>query len=275
MSNSLVRFWDSFKIGEAPYIHPKDKNYKFKKGRSKGQTILETDCVHKNAMDFKAFLKSKSFGNDKDTGFHLSILPSPYKGDLKRAKIFILLLNPGLSYTDYYGERRGDGNLTRKLKANLKQKLGKSKFPFIWLDPGLCWHAGFVWWESKLRNVLRKIAKNDSKSSYNEALQRLSQKIACIEIVPYHSLKFKNSSFLHELPSVKAAKNFVLKNLLPRAERGEITLIVTRQSKAWGLKKLKEKIIVYEGGQTRGASLGSCTEGGKAILQKFGIEPKC
>ena len=268
MSNSLVHFWEKFKIGEAPYIHPDDMSYKFKKG----QTFLERDCVHKDEIDFRAFLKSERFGNDEDTKYHLSNLPSPYKGDLERADIYILLLNPGLSYTDYYGEYHSDSSLRRRLEANLRQDLGKTEFPFTWLDPNLCWHAGFMWWERKLRKVLRKIADKNHKGSYIDAMRSLSRRLACVEIVPYHSLKFKNSSFLHELPSVKAAKSFVRKTLLPGLESDNRTLIVTRQSKEWGLEKLDGKVIVYEGGQTRGASLGPSTEGGRAILSRFGIE---
>jgi hypothetical protein len=47
-------------------------------------------------------------------------------------------------------------------------------------------------------------------------------------------------------------------------------LILTRQEKAWGLAPHKN-IVIYRGGETRGASLGPNTSGGKAILTRYGI----
>jgi hypothetical protein len=62
--------------------------------------------------------------------------------------------------------------------------------------------------------------------------------------------------------------------LIPKAKKGNCTLIVTRKTKDWGCPcdaKHKDNIVVYQGGETRGASLSSKSKGGKAILKSYGI----
>jgi hypothetical protein len=69
-------------------------------------------------------------------------------------------------------------------------------------------------------------------------------------------------------------KKFVKNSLIPQAEDGKVTLIVTRQAEEWGVSEQRRKnknIVVYKGGHTRGASLSPNSDGGKAILQHYGI----
>ena len=42
---------------------------------------------------------------DRDTRLHLGLVPLPYGGDLRSAKVFVLMLNPGLGPSDYYAEQ--------------------------------------------------------------------------------------------------------------------------------------------------------------------------
>jgi hypothetical protein len=63
--------------------------------------------------------------------------------------------------------------------------------------------------------------------------------------------------------------------LVPQAKSGNKTIIITRQVDGWTkdkqnpLKNIADRIIVYSGGHTRGASLGPDSEGGKVILNKL------
>jgi hypothetical protein len=55
-----------------------------------------------------------TYGNDEylserfifsyDSRLHLGLIPEPYSGKLSSAKIFILMLNPGLGPGDYYAQ---------------------------------------------------------------------------------------------------------------------------------------------------------------------------
>ena len=70
---------------------------------------------------FEAFIGSERFGDHTDHRFHLSLLPVPYVGDLARADIFLLQLNPGFSLSDYQELRVP--SFKRHLERNLRQEL--------------------------------------------------------------------------------------------------------------------------------------------------------
>ena len=265
MPIELVKFWRRCELTAPPYAHPDDLPV-LQRGNGK-----HIDYEPKNFTTFITGLRSVDFNDHR---LHLSLFPFPYCGNLASAKIVILLLNPGVSYTDYYAETHVRA-CRRRLELNLRQSFDGIEFPFLWLDPEFCWHGGFTWWEKKLRKVIRKIAEKKFENRYRDALCHLSKRLACVELVPYHSPSFRGHALIDELPSVKAAKQFVSDVLVRAAKRGEKTIIVTRQNTAWGLparmtKNLKN-LVIYEGGQTRGASLGPRTAGGQAILRHCGV----
>ena len=66
--------------------------------------------------------------------FDLSLLPVPYGGDLQVAEIFVLLLNPGFAFADYYAETRVP-EYRHRLERTLAQDFDGTDFPFLWLDP--------------------------------------------------------------------------------------------------------------------------------------------
>ncbi len=55
--------------------------------------------------------------------------------------------------------------------------------------------------------------------------------------------------------------------LIEAANRGEKTIIITRRGDAWALPAGTQNLVVYEGGLTRGASLGLKTPGGRESLR--------
>lgn len=186
------------------------------------------------------------------------------------------MLNPGLQYADYWAEFKVPGFRSTLLR-NLHQDFSNTSYPFFYLDPALCWHPGFIWWESKLRDVAKAITKDRrGKRSYREALEFLAQRVACIELFPYHSASFRNHNLLEKLPSVSCAKSFVQKlSELDSSPEGR-TIIVTRQVSQWGLKKKENNNspILYSAAEARGASLSTTVKGGKAILRQLGLSPQ-
>ena len=158
--NSLVKFWSEFNFTEPPFIHPQD-NSQF--GRSR-------EFADRRMFDFDAFIDSDRFpGNE---GFHLSLLPMPYVGDLANADIFILLLNPGFNVSNY---RSMEDPIykTRAIKTLLQDFAG-TNFPFMSLDPGLASSAGFQWWHKKLSGVFEVIS-GAKGISYLDAVRRQRQ----------------------------------------------------------------------------------------------------
>jgi hypothetical protein len=258
MPSRLIKFWRDCPVDSKLLAHPEDLNLLTRKGAVLPESMPQS---------FESFIAAPRFD---DCRMHLKLLPQPYAGDLLRAKIFILLLNPGLGYTDYWGESRME-SFRGRLEANLRQELEGIEYPFLWLDPEFCWHGGFVWWEKKLRDVINVIASEQFKGSYIDALRDLSTKIASLELLPYHSFSFGAHKLIEELPSVSVMREFVRERLALEAKSGKRILIVTRQQNAWGLTATEENIIIYTGGHTRGASLGTNSKGGKAILRQYGI----
>ena len=223
-------------------------------------------------MNFGQFLVSKRFGDSKDHRFHFSLLPIPYLGDLNRADIFVLQLNPGFNLNNYYAEWNVPA-FRRRVERNVRQQVDGVDFPFYSLDPELCWYSGYRWWEGKLHDIAATIANRKYKGRYFDALRELSQRIAAIELVPYHSIAFKDHRLVRLLPSTAQARDFVLSNLLKRAASGEVLLIAMRKVAAWGLATTKcPGVVRYATGQSRCASLRSTSVGGRAILERFGIE---
>ncbi len=262
MPSDLIAFWRRCDLTRAPFAHPDDL------------PVLERDSgqyVHKEKLDFSTFVSSQWFGDFDDKRLHLSLLPAPYGGDLRNADIFVLLLNPGFGLTDYYAETCVP-EFRHRLERMLTQDFDGVEFPFIWLDPAYCWHGGFLWWERKLREVIRIIAKEKFGGRYLDALRNLSRRLAHVELIPYHSPSFNAHKLIDHLPSVQAVRRFAADRLAGAARNGDITIIITRQRKAWRLPGQIPNLVAYEGGLTRGASLGPNTPGGQAILKRYGIQ---
>ncbi len=261
MASELIDFWRRCRPVEPPFAHPEDLPVLRK---MRGRFIDE------ETTNFDNFIGGPRFGAFDDHRLHLSLLPVPYAGDLSRAEIVILLLNPGFSYADYWAETKMPAFRQRRID-NLHQSFKEVEFPFMELDPQFCWHSGFVWWEKRLRNVIAEIAARRFKGCYRDALRDLSAKLASVELVPYHSPSFRAHALINQLPSVKIVRAFVRGSLVPGANAGKLTLIVTRQAKTWGLLSTTKNLVIYRGGARRGASLSPNSEGGKAILRHYGI----
>jgi hypothetical protein len=109
--------------------------------------VLDADRkLVKSSQDVVCFtswseaVAAPDFGWPGDTRLHLGLLPQPFIGNLQRASIYVLSLNPGLDPTDYFGEYEVQ-EYRNALLANLKQQFHKTVPPFIFLDPRYGWHG--------------------------------------------------------------------------------------------------------------------------------------
>ncbi|HEX4042377.1 MAG TPA: hypothetical protein VHY10_11790 [Xanthobacteraceae bacterium] len=258
--NSLVEFWRSYSLAGPPYIHPEDK-------AALGQGLQ--GAYFDGSIDtFDSFVAGSRFGKFSDNRFFTALVPAPYMGQLDKADIVILMLNPGFEYVDYFAEYRMPGIKEMRHKT-FRQELDDFKFPFCWLNPEYCWHSGFMYWERKLRKVISEIANRHYCDRYLDALEGLSRRLATLQLVPYHSAKFEAGKIIEKLPSVREMKKYAKDTLEPAARRGEKTLIVMRQRQAWSLNDQKPNIVVYDSNLALGARLEPTTRGGEAILNRF------
>lgn len=211
------------------------------------------DAEHISLADHRAFIKSDVFGRRDDTRLHLGLIPQPYIGNLKAARLILLSLNPGLNPGEYAYDKNEIYRQT--LIHNLEQKLGPHDFPFIFLNPEFAWHSGFSYWTKHLRGLIEAVREEGWANTFNDALAFLSQRIACVELVPYHSVK--GAPVTTPIPaSSQHAANYVNFMAGPRAERNECSLLAIRQAYQW-----KQRCAYVTIHQTNSAQSGSVSKG--------------
>jgi hypothetical protein len=212
---------------------------------------------------------ASDFCSPGDTKLHLGLLPQPFFGDVRRASIYLLLLNPGLGPHDYYGEYEVP-EYRAALLANLKQQPRRGTIPFLFLDPQFAWHGGFAWWHRKLAKVMQRLA-SAWNVTFADARVRLGARLASIELLPYHSSAFRDTGgWLRKMRSVDLARAFVKEFVVPRVERGDAIVIVTRKVASWNLPE-NAGVVVYSAAQARAAHLTPNSPGGRAILNHLGV----
>ena len=212
---------------------------------------------------WEGYTNSAEFASPADTRFHLGLIPVPFIGNLARASVFVLLLNPGFGPHDYYADLKVRAFRTARI-ANLRQR---SRVPFVEFDPEFSWHGGFRYWHSKLSNVISHFSKNVG-ISFGEARKFVQSQLAAIQLVPYHSATFALSAgVMTEMASVNLAKRYVHEVLLPKAKLRECLIIVARSGRLWDLRD-SPTVIVYNGAEARSAHLSIGSRGGTA-MSKF------
>lgn len=248
--DSLIGFWREMRgkldKGEKDFIHDKDR--KAFEGR-------EDILIRKRG--FSEYWKDAGFyPNDKR--FHVNLLPVPYSGNLEKARVFILTLNPGFAPLDYLAEYE-NSNFRKAQISMLLQEEESEKFPY--LNPKFSWHGGWDYWTKKgrLGGIIEEVS-NRFNYTHKKSLSIISEKIAVLELVPYHSRFYKRKSdVFKKLKSPKVMKEFVHEELAGKAKKGEVYIVCTRSGKDWDFDKPKhskcENIKVYGGGECRGGYL--------------------
>lgn len=260
---SLARQWTKVASGEPPFFFPRDR-----------EVLKEhnVDCVM--CGSYRQFTRSKYLLEDEDALF-ADLLPLPYIGDITRANIFLLQLNPGFGAHDYFGER--EVPLVRSvLMRNLKQQLADTPYPFPWLNPAFSWHGGFGYWESRLWRFVKAIQREKNLKTYQAALSYLAKRLAVIELVPYHSRRWRiPPRVVDALPSAQAVVKFVTTEIVTRAKAGSALVITLRGQSYWGVDHMPRKGLISDRGSfNRGAYFIHDSVAERALANWLGIQGK-
>ena len=255
--NNLVSFWNTNFYKET-YIHKDDY--------SLIKNMLFDDCKSFSEYKDKYLNKFENPESNEIFKFHPSLYPVPYCGDLRNAKIFILSLNPGFD-CDYYHE--DDEKFKSALKSNLAQKFD-TEYQLCYLNPEFCWTGSGRYWLKKFSSLIQYMLKNKMTESYTEALKLLSQNIALLEIVPYHSKSFHFSKY-ESLASVQVMINFINEII---ADKSKKLIILRKGNELIETKKLitvtsedeKSHVCVYRHSECQSASLSENSKGGEIII---------
>jgi hypothetical protein len=246
----IIKYWRDIELGQNSLVHREDKAY------------ITKDNAHQ-------FTTADNFYSqdylENPYLFHTGLIPTPYMGDLKNAQVFILMLNPGLSFDDYHAECN-DPDYKAALVNNLKQKEFDPDYPFLFLNPNYLWHTGGMYWFKKFKSHILHMMKKDNISIL-EATKRISKKVAVLQLFPYHSSQFRLNKEIERLPSTVEIKRCVLNNLVKKAFKGEICIICTRKSDLWNLPT-HDNILKYKGNECRAAHISEKTRA-FPLIQKF------
>jgi len=254
---ALVDAWTSFKDNKPPYLLTGDDR------------ILDAYRKRKLSIthdSYRSYVSGDDFNKRNSGLLHTGLLPIPYHGDLKQAKIFILMLNPGLGHHDYFAEEHYQP-YRAALIQNLRQRFNK-KHPMPFLDPTFSWHGGGQYWISRLRPFIENIVKKE-KCTFAEAMGVASRSLCCLELVPYHSTSFNiPKSVLASLKSTSLIRDFVKNDLLPKAFQGRLCIIVARGNAHWGLPSQTRNVAILSNSEARRANLSINSRAGK-LIRKF------
>ncbi|MHA1714332.1 MAG: hypothetical protein ACTSXP_01700, partial [Promethearchaeota archaeon] len=150
--------------------------------------------------------------NKNPKKIHLGLYPVPYFGSLKNASVFIVALNPGIVFLDYFMEYDDiySGIFVERLELAISQEFPKNyDYPFIYLDPDLCFHPGYSYWMKIFGNIIEKISSDNKDMNRSDAIKFLAQNIAVLELIPYHSQKRpQRNKTLDNLESTKLMVNY-------------------------------------------------------------------
>jgi len=258
--HDLLAAWRKFAASAPPFVLEAD------------EALLEPSVAKRWTAihaGWSAFTLNPSFGAP-DRRLHLALLPMPFAGALETASVVVLMLNPGLNPVDYFAEYEVP-EFRKVLLSNLQRSEAGPEHANPFLNPQFAWHSGFGYWHAKFRELIANHAAAHGRS-LAESLRVFAREVAFLELYPYHSESFGlPRSITSRLVSARLARSYAHEVLLPRARSGETLLLVTRQSKEWGLGA-ERNVVVYSRGEARGAHLTPRSRGGEAILRHLSAQ---
>jgi hypothetical protein len=219
MFEPIVEFWSQFHLEpRKPNVHPKDADWM----REHWQEPLKAPLYE----TWEDYIASERFGA-RDEALHLSLIPAPYMGNLRDAKVLLFIANPGFGDEDYYFEDQP--GIREMLIRNLKQE-SNGDYPFFFLNPALAWSGGFRWWQRRLRPLIEKfVSKGESNI---EVMKFLARNIAAVELFPYHSRdgsELKGIKKEPRMPSVLEARKFLARS----SQNAKQLTVVLRAHNKW------------------------------------------
>jgi len=151
----------------------------------------------------------------------LDVLPCPFLGNIEKAKVVVLLLNPGFEWQDLAFSMTHE-KYYRECLASLKQE---SERPFFIFDKELGFSGGYRWWAK----VTKKLIED------GVTLDDLSEKMMAVQYFPYPSVTYKGNKNI--LPS----QNYSF-YLVREAIRRKLPIVMMRSEKLWldAVPELKE-----------------------------------
>ena len=172
----------------------------------------------------------------------LSVYPQHFVGNIDKAKIIILSLNPGYS-TEYYDAYKNRINKNgTKYEQTIKENLEMVR-PFFHAFE-LSNESDLGYWGNKMKCWVEDYDKKDNKKII-ESLKKITENIALAEFFPYHSISY-NDMYDKIGKSTSSNSNRKIKDYLPTQKflfekikkriddkNDEVIIILTRSFAKW------------------------------------------
>jgi len=177
-------------------------------------------------------------------------VPGPWYGAIRRARVFILTLNPGFvpGVDDVHYRDAEFADLMRRRARGYDVERN------LYICNERLRTKGHDWFNARLRGVA--------------TAADLSTKFCVLNLVAYRSREFKDRALIDILPSCRLVRDVVRDDILVRARAGKAMLVATRSLRGWGLdgERQTETVRLFRGGETRGAYMSLNTTHGQAII---------
>lgn len=254
--SSIIEYWRQLEINNngQELIHPEDSQ------------ILEN--INRVNLDFANYIENcdNLFGDNFQ--LHTGLVPVPYSGDVKNARIYLLMINPGFHHNDYYSENHCQ-NYREALIHSLRQENMNTDFPFHYLNPEFCHTSGGGYWFKKFNDIIIKLTNNVANYTYEDSIRLISKNICTLELFPYHSINFGLSNqIINNCSSVHRIRGLV--NQLLNGQR-DILIECLRQPENWNLNGVNDNRLHILPSRLRQSASFKTTTGelGKRIYNKL------
>lgn len=172
----------------------------------------------------------------------LSVYPQHFVGNIDKAKIIILSLNPGYS-TEYYDAYKNRINKNdTKYEQTIKENLEMVR-PFFHAFE-LSNESDLGYWGNKMKCWVEDYDKKDNKKII-ESLKKITENIALAEFFPYHSISYNgmydklgkgtSSNSNRKIKDYLPTQKFLFEKIKKRIDdkNDKVIIILTRSFAKW------------------------------------------
>jgi hypothetical protein len=200
-------------------------------------------------------------GAEEKYKLQLSVYPQHFVGNIDKAKIIILSLNPGYS-TPYHDAYKTNTNYEETIKENLEMKRP------IFHAFELANEGDLGYWGNKMKCWVEDYDKKTNREII-ESLKKITENIALAEFFPYHSISYNgmydklgkgtspnsNRKIKDYLPTQKFLFEKIKKRMDDKNDK--VIIILTRSFAKWyeAIEGLRDYKYCYEVNNTRNFSL--------------------
>lgn len=226
----LLDFWSR---GCDRGVHPDDAEHLRRDGILTWSALDAKD--HAENFDNETHLRRK---------LHVNLFPQPFIGNIADSHVYILYGNPGFAPQDYEDELNNAGHQTA-CNANLQGR-GHGFFPLRIASE----NTGVSnYWRPRLRSLAVALSTSLNISK-KDAAKIIINYVSLIEAGAYHS-KSHPGHWADSLPSSNVARQFVHEVLVPKAQSGEIVVLVWRRASFWGVAPSGKNVMMRDASNAR------------------------